>query len=124
MQVANAYDAVNAAIFLPSGGSRRVRQSLVNALEIRPGHRVLELGCGTGQVTARLLAAGADVVAVDALPSMLIGARRRAANLSHPLVFGHHNAPKTLVKNGCELSNRVYAVISGTSRSSLMFGIA
>ena len=78
LAVATAYDAVNAAIFLTSGGSRRLRQSLVDALDIRPGHRVLELGCGTGQVTARLLAAGADVVAVDALAAMLAAARRRA----------------------------------------------
>lgn len=79
MVLAAVYDALNTAIFLPSGGSRRVRQSLVDALGVRPGHRVVELGCGTGQVTARLLAAGAEVVAVDALSAMLVGARRRAA---------------------------------------------
>jgi SAM-dependent methyltransferase len=72
------YDAVNTAIFLPSGGSRRVRQTFVDTLDVRRGQRVLELGCGTGQVTALLVAKGADVVAVDALPAMLAGARRRA----------------------------------------------
>jgi SAM-dependent methyltransferase len=75
---ATIYDTINTAIFLPWGGSRRLRQSLVNALDVQPGHRILELGCGTGQVTARLLAAGADVVAVDALPAMLDRARTRA----------------------------------------------
>jgi ubiquinone/menaquinone biosynthesis C-methylase UbiE len=79
MAIAAAYDAVNAVIFLPSGGSGRLRQSLVDALDVRPGHRVLELGCGTGQVTARLLTAGGDVVAVDQLAAMLAGARRRAS---------------------------------------------
>lgn len=44
---------------------------------MQPHQRVLELGCGTGQVTAELVAAGAHVVAVDALPAMLEGARRR-----------------------------------------------
>ena len=72
------YDAVNAAIFLPSGGSGRLRQSLVDALDVRAGHRVLELGCGTGQVTARLLASGVEVVAIDEIPEMLAAARRRA----------------------------------------------
>jgi ubiquinone/menaquinone biosynthesis C-methylase UbiE len=72
------YDAINTAIFLPHGGSGRLRQSLVDALEVRRGNRVLELGCGTGQVTARLLASGAEVVAVDELPEMLAAARRRA----------------------------------------------
>lgn len=52
--------------------------SACEALDVRPGHRVLELGCGTGQVTARLVAAGAEVVAVDALPAMLVSTRRRA----------------------------------------------
>jgi ubiquinone/menaquinone biosynthesis C-methylase UbiE len=78
MALATRYDAINTALFLPSGGSRRLRQRLVDALEVRCGQRVLELGCGTGQVTARLVAAGAEVVAVDALPDMLAGARRRA----------------------------------------------
>jgi ubiquinone/menaquinone biosynthesis C-methylase UbiE len=78
MALATRYDAINTVLFLPSGGSRRLRQSLVDALEVRAGQRVLDLGCGTGQVTARLLAAGAEVVAVDALPEMLAGARRRA----------------------------------------------
>ena len=78
MAVDTVYDAINTAIFLPTGGSRRLRRQLVEALDVRPGHRALELGCGTGQVTARLLDAGAEVVAVDALPEMLAGARRRA----------------------------------------------
>lgn len=47
-------------------------------LDVRRGQRVLELGCGTGQVTVELLAAGAAVVAVDRLPAMLEAARRRA----------------------------------------------
>lgn len=72
------YDLLNAALFLPAGGSNRLRRRLVRALDVRPGHRVLELGCGTGQVTAQLLAAGAQVTAVDALPDMLDAARHRA----------------------------------------------
>lgn len=79
MALRHTYDAINTVVFLPSGGSRRVRRALVDALAVRRGHRVLELGCGTGQVTALLVAAGADVVAVDRLPAMLAGARRRAS---------------------------------------------
>lgn len=78
MNAATVYDAVNAVIFAPWGGSGRLRQALIDAVDVRPGHRVLELGCGTGQVTVRLVAAGAEVVAVDALPEMLDRARRRA----------------------------------------------
>ena len=39
---------------------------------------VVELGCGPGVTAARLLAAGLDVVAIDASPSMLAIARKRA----------------------------------------------
>jgi demethylmenaquinone methyltransferase/2-methoxy-6-polyprenyl-1,4-benzoquinol methylase len=40
---------------------------------------VLEIGCGTGNLTARLLARGARVVAVDSNPEMLALARRKLA---------------------------------------------
>jgi ubiquinone/menaquinone biosynthesis C-methylase UbiE len=78
MSLAAKYDALNTAIFLPAGGSRRVRQRFVADLDVGPGHRVLEFGCGTGQVTALLAASGAEIVAIDPLHEMLEGARRRA----------------------------------------------
>jgi ubiquinone/menaquinone biosynthesis C-methylase UbiE len=76
--LATKYDAINTALFLTSGGSARLRRKLVDALDVHTGCRVLDLGCGTGQVAAVLLAAGAEVVAVDLLPGMLAGAYRRA----------------------------------------------
>lgn len=41
------------------------------------GARVLDAGCGTGQMTAQLAARGADVVAVDISPALIDLARRR-----------------------------------------------
>ncbi|MFE7030062.1 class I SAM-dependent methyltransferase [Streptomyces sp. NPDC057621] len=46
------------------------------ALEPATGPRVLDLGAGTGKLTATLLALGADVVAVEPDPAMLTELRR------------------------------------------------
>jgi SAM-dependent methyltransferase len=41
------------------------------------GERILDLGCGDGVLTEKIVAAGADVVAVDAAPDMVAAARAR-----------------------------------------------
>jgi SAM-dependent methyltransferase len=46
------------------------------ALEPAPGPRVLDLGAGTGKLTAALAALGADVIAVEPDPAMLAELRR------------------------------------------------
>ena len=46
----------------------------------RRGDRVLEIGCGTGAVTQRLLARGAEVLAIDQSPEMLVQAQARPGN--------------------------------------------
>lgn len=46
------------------------------ALEPAPGPRVLDLGAGTGKLTAGLVALGAEVVAVEPDPAMLAELRR------------------------------------------------
>jgi SAM-dependent methyltransferase len=46
------------------------------ALEPAPGLRVLDLGAGTGKLTATLVALGADVIAVEPDPAMLTELRR------------------------------------------------
>jgi ubiquinone/menaquinone biosynthesis C-methylase UbiE len=78
MRLSTIYDLINAAIFLPWGGSRRTRRELVRGLRIWPGEHVLDLGCGTGLVTAQLVHEGAVVTGIDRLPGMLEGARRRS----------------------------------------------
>src|SRR5690242_5621654 len=47
------------------------------ALEEAPGARVLDLGAGTGKLTATLVALGVEVVAVEPDPAMLTELRRR-----------------------------------------------
>jgi SAM-dependent methyltransferase len=46
------------------------------ALELAPGPRVLDLGAGTGKLTAALVALGAEVIAVEPDPAMLTELRR------------------------------------------------
>lgn len=50
--------------------------SLVELLEPKPGERILDLGCGTGHLTAQLAAAGAEVIGLDQDPAMIDQARR------------------------------------------------
>jgi trans-aconitate methyltransferase len=46
-------------------------------LDPQPGERILDLGCGDGQLTAKIVASGAHVAGVDASPEMVESARRR-----------------------------------------------
>jgi SAM-dependent methyltransferase len=74
--------------------------ALLDAAGVGAGMRVLDAGTGTGTVAALACAGGADVVAVDAEPSMLDVVRRRvpAADVRHaalpdlPFADGHFDA--------------------------------
>src|SRR6185369_10626891 len=55
---------------------------LIDLLAPRPAERVLDLGCGTGDLTQGLAAAGARALGVDASADMIAEARRKHPNLS------------------------------------------
>lgn len=59
---------------------------LIDLLAPQPGERVLDLGCGTGHLTAALAARGARVVGLDNDPAMIEYARRAYPAL--PFVLG------------------------------------
>jgi len=50
--------------------------SLVDLLRPEPGQRILDLGCGTGQLTAKIAESGALVTGLDSSTSMIAQARR------------------------------------------------
>ncbi|GGR75700.1 hypothetical protein GCM10010169_19730 [Micromonospora fulviviridis] len=63
-------------------------EALLDAAAVRAGRRVIDVGTGPGTVAAAALARGAEVVAVDAEPSMLDAARRAAPGAEvHPAVL-------------------------------------
>lgn len=66
---ADLYDSKHAFVWQLSAG-------VFELLDPKPGERVLDLGCGTGHLTARIAAVGAHVLGIDSSPAMIEGARK------------------------------------------------
>jgi trans-aconitate methyltransferase len=58
---------------------------LVELLAPVAGERILDLGCGTGHLTAEIAARGAEVIGVDSSPSMVAQARQNFPRLNFQL---------------------------------------
>jgi trans-aconitate methyltransferase len=70
----------------------RMAADLVDLLAPRPGEHVLDLGCGPGDLTATIQAAGATVVGLDASAAMIDAARRRHGASGPAFVVGDGQA--------------------------------
>ena len=56
-------------------------QDVVEFLAPQPGERILDLGCGPGQLTNQIAEKGADVIGLDASPAMIGQARQNFPRL-------------------------------------------
>ena len=56
-----------------------VGERIVDRVGVRPGERVLDVACGTGNAAIRAAAAGGDVVGLDLTPELFDEGRRLAA---------------------------------------------
>jgi demethylmenaquinone methyltransferase/2-methoxy-6-polyprenyl-1,4-benzoquinol methylase len=91
----DAYDRMGA--LLSFGQDPRWRRALLDALDPRPGQRVLDVATGTGLVAFGLAQRGAEVIGLDQSERMLAGARRRLAGYPElaPLIsFVHGEAER------------------------------
>ncbi|GAB3928038.1 class I SAM-dependent methyltransferase [Mucilaginibacter myungsuensis] len=50
-------------------------ESVVELLDVKPGERILDLGCGTGQLADHIRQQGAEVIGADASPEMIAKAQ-------------------------------------------------
>ncbi|MBO9604888.1 MAG: methyltransferase domain-containing protein [Paenibacillaceae bacterium] len=64
-------------------------QNTFDRLQPAKGERILDLGCGTGDLTARIAAEGAETVGYDASPDMIAEARRKFPHLAFEVADGH-----------------------------------
>src|SRR5208282_4198238 len=59
----------------------KMAAALLELLEAKPGERILDLGCGTGHLTAQIAQSGAHVVGIDKSPDMIQQAREKYPSL-------------------------------------------
>jgi demethylmenaquinone methyltransferase/2-methoxy-6-polyprenyl-1,4-benzoquinol methylase len=77
-RIAPVYDVMNRV--MTAGLDRRWRRMTARAV-VRPGDRVLDACCGTGDLAIAARAAGGEVVGLDFAEAMLARARRKAPDL-------------------------------------------
>jgi trans-aconitate methyltransferase len=75
MQTWDASCYAEHAHFVPALG-----QPVLDLLDAKPGEQVLDLGCGDGVLSEKIVGLGASVTGVDSSPQMVEAAKRRGIN--------------------------------------------
>jgi SAM-dependent methyltransferase len=93
----------------PAGVRRAERRArfLAEAARLGPGVRCLELGCGTGEFTKRLVESGCDLVAVDVSEASVARCRERVGERADVIVGN--------VETGEGLEGREFDAVVGVS---------
>jgi len=91
-------------------------RGLVDLLAPAPGERILDAGCGTGQLTAEIAARGARVTGLDRSRAMLAEARRSFPHL--PLVEGDIAALPFRAAFDAVFSNAALHWVAGAARAA------
>jgi trans-aconitate methyltransferase len=75
----------------------RLGAGVLDLLAPRQGERIVDLGCGTGELTAQIAAAGADVLGLDASEAMIVRARERYPDIRFEVARGQDFTVETPV---------------------------
>ena len=106
----------------------KMGQGLMEELNPQPGERILDLGCGTGQLTNAIAEQGAVVLGLDASPDMIGQARRNyprvqfllqdAASMQFQGEFDavFSNAALHWMKNGSTVGANISRALHGGGR--------
>ena len=90
--IADRYDFITR--FLSFGRDRAWKARLVESARLRPGDRVIDLACGTGDIAFAAAARGASVVGLDITPRMVVLALRRQSETGTvPVTFADGDSP-------------------------------
>lgn len=93
---------------------------VVDWLAPRPGERILDLGCGDGALTAKLIALGCEAVAVDQSAAMVEAARRNGipASVADARRLEFHSEFDAVFSNAVlHWINEADAVVEGVARA-------
>jgi trans-aconitate methyltransferase len=63
-------------------------ESVLALLDVKPGERILDLGCGTGDLAKQIQEHGAEVIAIDTSPDMIAKAKAKYPDMDFSVADG------------------------------------